>query len=125
MKLAERTCGNCAWFKPSPAEANHDVPSGFCQLEPLAVNKSSADRCSHHDTVGEATGHFEGFGYCGRVPDNVPPPGGDVMLARIGAETVRERGEQPVDIRKLFDPDFTSGLDPVEYLEKLHEGRLG
>ena len=79
MKLAERTCGNCAWFKPRPEEANHDVPSGFCQLEPLAVDKSSADRCSHHDTVGEATGHFEGFGYCGRVPD-VPPPGGDVML---------------------------------------------
>lgn len=46
-------------------------------------------------------------------------------LARVEAETVRERGTQLVDIRKLFDPDFTSGLDPIEYLEKLHEGRLG
>ena len=59
MKVAERTCGNCAWFKPRPEEANHDVPAGLCQFEPLAVDKSAADRCSHHVTVVETNFHYE------------------------------------------------------------------
>lgn len=46
-------------------------------------------------------------------------------LARIEVESVRERLSQSIDIREMLDPDFTSGLDPVEYLERLHEGRLG
>lgn len=46
-------------------------------------------------------------------------------LSRIEAENVRERDAQAVDIRQLLDPEFTSGLDPVEYLQRLHEGRIG
>lgn len=46
-------------------------------------------------------------------------------LARIEAEAVRERSAPPLNIEDLFDVDFTAGLDPVEYLDRLHEGKLG
>ena len=44
-------------------------------------------------------------------------------LARIDAETVRERSTPPLDIEELLDAQFTAGLDPVEYLGRLHEGK--
>lgn len=46
-------------------------------------------------------------------------------LARVDAEAIREKNVPLMDIEDLFDVDFTGGLDPVEYLEKLHEGKLG
>ncbi len=46
-------------------------------------------------------------------------------LMKVDVETVREHVAPPFDIRSVFDPDFTAGLDPVEYLERLHEGQLG
>lgn len=41
------------------------------------------------------------------------------------AQNVREREVAKIDIEKIFDPDFTAGLDPVEYVDRLHEGELG
>ena len=68
MKVSERTCGNCAWFKPRPEEANHDVPAGLCQLEPLAVDKVASDRCSRHETVEEVDENYAGDeGFAGLV----------------------------------------------------------
>jgi len=46
-------------------------------------------------------------------------------LARIEAETVRERDGGRVTIQDLLDPEFTAGFDPVAYIERLHEGGLG
>ena len=46
-------------------------------------------------------------------------------LARVAVESVRDRSVPSIDIESILDSDFTSGLDPVEYLEKLHEGQLG
>jgi hypothetical protein len=31
---------------------------------------------------------------------------------------------EPIDLDSILDPDFTSGLDPNKYLEKLHAGEL-
>jgi hypothetical protein len=45
-------------------------------------------------------------------------------LNRIDAEDVRQIDVPPFDLDAILDPDFTAGLDPVEYLEKLHEGDL-
>jgi hypothetical protein len=46
-------------------------------------------------------------------------------VARILATDVRDvpRGA-PLDIDLIRDPDFTSGLDPVEYLRRFYEGEL-
>ncbi len=46
-------------------------------------------------------------------------------LRRIEAEDVRETGAPPLDIETILDPEFTAGLEPDEYLTKLHEGELG
>ncbi len=46
-------------------------------------------------------------------------------LSRVEVENVREREAPRIDIEKVFDSEFTSGLDPVEYLERLHEGKVG
>lgn len=46
-------------------------------------------------------------------------------LNRIDAEIVRPIEAPPFDLNAVLDPDFTAGFDPVEYLEKLHEGDLG
>jgi hypothetical protein len=46
-------------------------------------------------------------------------------LSRIEAHDIREiAATAPVDLDSLLDPDFTSGLDPDEYLRRLHEGEL-
>jgi hypothetical protein len=36
----------------------------------------------------------------------------------------REAAKNSADLSAILDPGFTAGLDPVEYLEKLHEGTL-
>lgn len=46
-------------------------------------------------------------------------------LLRVEAQNVREREVARIDIENVLDPDFTAGLDPVEYLDRLHEGELG
>ena len=45
-------------------------------------------------------------------------------LSRIDAEDIRQIEAPSIDLDAILDPDFTSGLDPVEYLDKLHEGDL-
>ena len=128
MKLAERTCGNCAWFKPRPQEANHDVPHGLCQYEPQTVDKSADERCSHHDTVDEADSYFRGhYGL-----HNLVAPGGDVMLGVAPEYTpvtpalidlinngLESKGDQPAPVaappqnlveRSASDPPFSDPL---------------
>ncbi|TPL48304.1 hypothetical protein [Mesorhizobium sp. B2-4-6] len=47
-------------------------------------------------------------------------------LQSIEAFNVREIEFAPlVNLEAILDPDFTAGMDPQEYLERLHEGRLG
>lgn len=47
-------------------------------------------------------------------------------LQYIDAVDVREIEFAPlVKLEAILDPDFTAGMDPYEYLERLHEGRLG
>jgi hypothetical protein len=45
-------------------------------------------------------------------------------LNRIDVEDIRGIEVPPIDLDSILDPDFTAGFDPVEYLEKLHEGDL-
>jgi hypothetical protein len=46
-------------------------------------------------------------------------------LPRIDAREIREIDGVPrVDLNTVLDPDFTAGMDPLEYLEKLHAGEL-
>ncbi len=47
-------------------------------------------------------------------------------LTTIDAMDVREIEAAPlVNLEAILDPDFTAGMDPHEYLERLHEGQLG
>jgi hypothetical protein len=47
-------------------------------------------------------------------------------LATIDAIDVREIEAAPlIDLEAILDPEFTAGMDPHEYLERLHEGQLG
>ncbi len=41
-------------------------------------------------------------------------------LSRVVVETIRERVSPVIDIMDVIDPEFTSGLDPVEYINALH-----
>lgn len=46
-------------------------------------------------------------------------------LSRIEVTDIREIQAAPhIDLDSVLDPDFTAGLDPVEYLRQLHEGEL-
>jgi hypothetical protein len=46
-------------------------------------------------------------------------------LRHMDAVQIREiTTARPIDLNSVLDPDFTAGLDPVEYLEKLHAGEL-
>jgi len=50
---------------------------------------------------------------------------GGVKISNIEAVDVREiQTAPPVNLDEILDPDFTAGMDPHEYLEKLHEGSL-
>ena len=46
-------------------------------------------------------------------------------LSRVVVESMREKRVPQLDLGSVLDPDFTAGLDPVEYLSRLHEGELG
>lgn len=51
-------------------------------------------------------------------------PGG--KLTKCEALEIREiRGAPYVDLDSILDPDFTAGMDPHEYLDKLHAGEIG
>jgi hypothetical protein len=46
-------------------------------------------------------------------------------LKRVEALSVREITAAPyIDLESVLDPEFTSGLDPNEYLDRLHAGDL-
>lgn len=46
-------------------------------------------------------------------------------LTYIEALEIREIAETPaVMLNSILDPNFTSGMDPIEYLERFHEGQL-
>ena len=45
-------------------------------------------------------------------------------LTRVVADDIRERVSRRVRIEDVLDGDFTAGLDPVEYLDRLHGGSL-
>jgi hypothetical protein len=49
----------------------------------------------------------------------------DGSIVRVLASTIRDLApSSPVDIEALRDPNFTGGLDPVEYLRRFYEGEL-
>lgn len=45
-------------------------------------------------------------------------------LVRVVVEDIRERPSRHVRIEDVLDADFTAGLDPIEYLDRLHDGSL-
>jgi hypothetical protein len=46
-------------------------------------------------------------------------------LSRIEVTDIREiEVAPPIDLDSVLDPNFTAGLDPVEYLRRFHEGKL-
>lgn len=46
-------------------------------------------------------------------------------LSRIEANNIRElETVPPIDLDSVLDQDFTSGLDPIEYLRRFHDGEL-
>ena len=49
----------------------------------------------------------------------------DGNLSRVTVESIREKRVPQLDLSSILDPDFTAGLDPIEYLSRLHEGDLG
>jgi hypothetical protein len=52
-------------------------------------------------------------------------PKGGKRPYRIDVESIRPKETPKLDIESVLDPDFTAGLDPVEYLERLHGGEIG
>ena len=50
---------------------------------------------------------------------------GGSRLTRIEVRDIREiETASPIDLDAVLDPEFTSGMDPHEYLRRLHEGDL-
>lgn len=50
---------------------------------------------------------------------------GGSKITFIDAIEIREIEAVPrIDLESILDPNFTAGMDPHEYLEKLHEGQL-
>lgn len=51
---------------------------------------------------------------------------GGAKISFIDSVELREvAAAPPIDLESILDPNFTAGMDPVQYLEKLHEGQLG
>jgi hypothetical protein len=51
---------------------------------------------------------------------------GGSKITFIEVIDIREiRTAPPLNLDTILDPNFTAGMDPHEYLEKLHEGQLG
>ena len=45
-------------------------------------------------------------------------------LIRVVVEDIREKTARRVKMEDVLDPGFTAGLDPIDYLERLHDGSL-
>jgi hypothetical protein len=50
---------------------------------------------------------------------------GGQKVARMDVDEIREKEVPSVKIEDVLDPEFTAGLDPVDYLNRLHGGDLG
>jgi hypothetical protein len=50
---------------------------------------------------------------------------GGKRVSRIEVQSLREKTAPQIKIEDVLDADFTAGLDPVEYLNRLHGGELG
>lgn len=46
-------------------------------------------------------------------------------VGRMEVQSFREKEVPALDLASILDPDFTAGLDPVSYLDRLHGGDLG
>jgi hypothetical protein len=86
----------------------------WCQLSATVIDKFGTEHTMRDIWEGKTVG------VQGRL---VYAAGG--KLSKIEVVEIREMPSVPrIDLGSVLDPDFTSGLDPVEYLRKLHEGEL-
>jgi hypothetical protein len=47
------------------------------------------------------------------------------QLRRVEVIDMREiTAAPPINLDSILDPNFTSGMDPHEYLQRLHDGEL-
>lgn len=46
------------------------------------------------------------------------------VLEQVSVEEMHLFPGSSVDLRQIFDPAFTGGMEPIEYLDRLHEGEL-
>jgi hypothetical protein len=103
-------------YRGKPAVAIRSEQYGFiwCPLPSALVDKFGGEH-----RLGEVW-RGQVIGVTGKL---IYSEGG--RLSRIEAHDIREiASTAPVDLDALLDPDFTSGLDPVEYLRRLNEGEL-
>jgi len=86
-----------------------------------SLQKSLIDQFGSEHAMSEV---WEGktIGVQGRVNYAI----GGRKITFIEAFDIREiAAVPPLDLESVLDPNFTAGMDPHEYLEKLHEGQLG
>jgi hypothetical protein len=46
------------------------------------------------------------------------------VLEQVSVDELHLFPPSKVGLRQIIDPDFTGGMEPIEYLERLHEGGL-
>jgi hypothetical protein len=46
------------------------------------------------------------------------------VLEQIAAEEMHLFPGSSIDLRQIIDPEFTGGMEPIEYLDRLHDGEL-
>lgn len=86
----------------------------WCVLSPKVVTRFGTEHQMKEVWEGKALG-VQGVLVYGK--------GG--KLSRIEVSDIREvAAAPPLDLASVLDPDFTAGLDPVEYLRRFHEGEL-
>jgi hypothetical protein len=86
----------------------------WCQLSKTIIGKFGSEHTMKDIWEGRT------IGVQGRL---IYGAGG--KLSRIEVTDIREiESALPIDLDSVLDPSFTSGLDPIEYLRKLHEGEL-
>jgi hypothetical protein len=86
-----------------------------------ALQKSLIDQFGNEHAMSEV---WEGKTIAVQGRLNYAIGGGKITF--IEAFDIREIvAVPPFDLESVLDPNFTSGMDPHEYLEKLHEGQLG
>lgn len=103
-------------YRGKPAIQMRTEQYGFvwCWLPPALLDRFGGEHRLTEVWDGKAIG-VEG--------DLIYARGG--KLSRIEATDIRElEAAPPVDLASVLDPNFTSGLHPVEYLRRLWEGSL-